>query len=540
VIVTPLAWTELRDPPQELPRPKVSPRVSFPSEMKQTTDYGYVVYDLLLDAKGQPLSLAPHATLAVYERASKGDGYSNDGGKLWTWSPGRRDGKGVNTATTFAYIFNPASAAEKKPDAAPRLLEVSLVRIPVPKGKVPPDGWADRIETADLSVDEQGNVTAVKNAPTGLEEAFAVAVKNWRFAPARRAGAAVAAEVRAPFVMVSAWVEKPGEPRMQPRVISQVRPTYPYEMRASRMKGEVLVDFLVDIEGRVRNPFVVRSLNPSFDDPAIEAVRQWRFEPGRVGNRPVNTHMQVPVVFTLNETADGGQGPMTSSRKADLSKLPEEYRYDTPPRPIGTVRPVYPYAMLRAKKEGKAIVRYIIDQKGRVAQSTVSEASSPELGFALQAAVECFAFEPAIKAGKPGPAIQGYSQEFNRDAAWMIVSDEDVALLRREEKKPETILTLRDLDKRLRPLTQRSPRFPLAVKEDTAQGEAMIEFLVDEDGRARLPRIISATEPAFGYAAVQGVSTWRFEPPTRGGRPVVVRVQIPIAFKLPAPTPDKK
>lgn len=531
VIVTPLAWTELRDPPQELPKPKVAPRVAFPSELKQATDYGYVIYEVLLDSKGQTLGLSPHATLSVYERATRVE-------PTPTWAPGRRDGKPVNTATTFAYIFNPASAAEKKPDAAPRLLEVALVKAPRPKGAKPTDAFPDQVEMADLSVDEQGNVTAVKNAPAGMEQSFLTAARNWRFAPARRGGAATAAEVRAPFVIVTQSPDPDGKKQTQPRVTSQRHPIYPYAMRASNMRGEVLVDFIVDIEGRVRNAYVVRSLNPSFDDPAVEAVRQWRFEPGRVGDRPVNTHMQVPVIFTLDDTMDGGHGPMTENRKADQSKLPEQFRYDTPPRPIGTVRAVYPYALLKAKKEGKAVVRFIIDQKGRVVQSDLGESAAPELGRALQAAVECFTYEPAIKAGKPGMAVQAFMQEFNRDETWMIVSSEDLDLLRREEKKPETILLPGALDKKLTPLSQRPPRFPLSVKEETIRGATVIEFLVDEEGRARLPRIVSATEEGFGYAAVQAISAWRFEPPTRGGRPVVVRVQVPITFGPPAA--DKK
>ena len=37
------------------------------------------------------------------------------------------------------------------------------------------------------------------------------------------------------------------------------------------------------------------------DEKAIDAVRQWKFKPGRKGGRDVPTHMQVPIVFTLNE-----------------------------------------------------------------------------------------------------------------------------------------------------------------------------------------------------------------------------------------------
>ena len=524
--VSPLVWRMPYDAPNELPALKTRPAITVPEELRKTPDVGYVVYELLLDEKGKILAMSPHATLAAYERASRG------GPGEFVFAPGKREGKGVNTASTFAVIFNPASAAEKKPDATARLLEVAPVRLKPAKRVKLQESIPDRVESADVIVDASGKVTAIKNAPEGLARDFEIAARNWRFAPARKDGVAVASEIRMPFVVVTEDPEAMAEgKRTIPKVIRQQRPVYPFAMRASGMRGEVVVDFIVDIEGRVRTPYVVRSLNPSFDDPAIDAVRQWKFEPGRVADRPKPMHMQVPIIFQLDETYDGGTGPMTEGRRGDLSKLPEDYRYDTPPKPRGTVRVVYPYALLRAQKTGKAVVRYIVGKDGRVVGAEIGkETTAPELGLALRAAVECFTFEPALKAGQPCLAMQGFQQEFNRDFVWAIVSDEDVALLRREEKMPETILTLRDLDVPPAPLSRRPPRFPLAVAGKFPTGEALIEFLIDEEGRARLPRIVSATDEAFGYAAVQSVATWRFEPPTRGGKPVVARAQIPIGF----------
>jgi TonB family protein len=531
--ISPLAWRAPYDAPNELPVLKRKPSLAFPDELKKTSDPGYVIYDLVINAKGQTLALSPHATLAAYERASRGNN------ETFVWLPGKRDGNGVNTATTFAVIFNPSSAAEKKPDATPRLLEVAAVRVKAPKRAKNTETTPDRVAWADVTVDESGKVTDIKNAPAGLERAFVIAARNWRFAPARKAGVAIAADLRMPFVIVTEGAEEmsSGGKKIPPRVTYQKKPIYPFAMRRSGMRGEVLVDFVVDIEGRVRNPYVVRSLNPSFDDDAIDAVRQWKFEPGMVGERPVPTHMQVPVIFSLDETYGGGHGPMTEEKKGDVSKFPEEFRYDTPPQPRGTVRVVYPYALLRAQKKGKAVVRYIVGTDGRVLRAEVGETSAPEFGLALRAAVECFTFEAALKGGRPCLAMQGYQQEFNRDEIWQLVSDEDIALLRREEKKPETILTLRDLDGPPVALSRRPPRFPVSAK--AATGEALIEFLIDEEGRARLPRIVSATEDGFGYAAVQSVASWRFEPPTRGGKTVVVRAQIPITFSPPVKPNDR-
>jgi TonB family protein len=302
-------------------------------------------------------------------------------------------------------------------------------------------------------------------------------------------------------------------------------------MRANGMRGEVLVDFVVDREGRVRNAYVARSLNPSFDDAAVEAVQRWRFEPGRVGERPVSTHMQVPVIFELEGGFNKGSGPMENvGKKADLSKLPEAFRYDTPPQPIGTVRAVYPYELLRAGKTGRADVGYVIGSDGRVIQIIPSAASDPAFGRALTAAIEQFTYQPAVKNGRPSPSVQRFVQEFDRSPDWSLVNDGDTDLLRTEQKRPDRIFNLRDLDAPLKPLSRRPPVFPVSAPAEMNSGEALIEFLVDEEGRARLPRMVEATHEAFAYAAMQSIASWRFEPPQRGGRDVIVRVRVPLKF----------
>ena len=81
----------------------------------------------------------------------------------------------------------------------------------------------------------------------------------------------------------------------------QARPQYPFEMRRAGIAGEVLVDFIVDSNGDVRNAYSARSSQREFEAAAVQAVSKWKFRPGKKGGRAVNTHMQVPIVFTLNE-----------------------------------------------------------------------------------------------------------------------------------------------------------------------------------------------------------------------------------------------
>jgi protein TonB len=93
----------------------------------------------------------------------------------------------------------------------------------------------------------------------------------------------------------------PSQVDQMPAARVQARPEYPHAMRAEGISGEVLVDFIVDRNGDVRNAFAVSSSRPEFEAPAVKAVSRWRFTPGLKGGQQVAVHMRVPIVFSLQD-----------------------------------------------------------------------------------------------------------------------------------------------------------------------------------------------------------------------------------------------
>jgi len=85
----------------------------------------------------------------------------------------------------------------------------------------------------------------------------------------------------------------------QPLPRRQVPPEYPPALRTRGTTGEVVVDFVVDAAGNVQRAFAKRSSDPAFEEAAVKAVNQWQFEAGQKAGLRVNTHLQVPIVFTL-------------------------------------------------------------------------------------------------------------------------------------------------------------------------------------------------------------------------------------------------
>jgi protein TonB len=83
----------------------------------------------------------------------------------------------------------------------------------------------------------------------------------------------------------------------RPRAIFQRAPSYPSDLRKRNRRGTVYIVFQVDKQGKVVNPRVEKSTDPAFDRSALEAVRQWKFEPGTRNGEKVTFRMRVPITF---------------------------------------------------------------------------------------------------------------------------------------------------------------------------------------------------------------------------------------------------
>jgi protein TonB len=83
-----------------------------------------------------------------------------------------------------------------------------------------------------------------------------------------------------------------------PRLLRQVKPVYPSEAFVKKVEGTVLVEIVIDDQGRVARTRILQSI-PLLDAAALECVRQWVFAPALVRSRPVATLALAPVTFRI-------------------------------------------------------------------------------------------------------------------------------------------------------------------------------------------------------------------------------------------------
>lgn len=87
-----------------------------------------------------------------------------------------------------------------------------------------------------------------------------------------------------------------GGPVRPPKKLADVRPAIPEDAARAGVRGVVIMEITIDVDGTVKDARVLRSI-PLLDGAALDAVRQWRYEPTVVDGRPLTVIMTVSVLF---------------------------------------------------------------------------------------------------------------------------------------------------------------------------------------------------------------------------------------------------
>jgi periplasmic protein TonB len=75
-------------------------------------------------------------------------------------------------------------------------------------------------------------------------------------------------------------------------------------MRREGLSATVVVEFIVDADGRVLEPAVTETTHTAFNDAAVAGVARWKFRAGQRGGRKVNVRMRVPIQFRVVDFTD--------------------------------------------------------------------------------------------------------------------------------------------------------------------------------------------------------------------------------------------
>jgi TonB family protein len=87
-------------------------------------------------------------------------------------------------------------------------------------------------------------------------------------------------------------------------VIKRVEPEYSSEARAAKLDGTLTVYVYIDTSGKPSDVQVIQGLGMGLDEKAIEAVKQWEFQPATLAGMPVESAQGVELTFRLGAESE--------------------------------------------------------------------------------------------------------------------------------------------------------------------------------------------------------------------------------------------
>jgi len=348
-----------------------------------------------------------------------------------------------------------------------------------------------------------------------------------------------------------------------PKLVKMVEPVYPVEAKKAGISGIVVVEAAVDVNGRVVNVKILKSI-PGLDQAALDAVKQWVYEPMLVNGKPRPVVFSTTIRFVPADEGtgvsggveggveggivggveggvlggvEGGVTEVSPAAKAKAMQEREEFEKGAvraigdikPPRLIKAVEPVYPEIARQAQVEGVVIVEARTDEKGNVEDARILR-SIPLLEQAAIDAVKQWKYEPAIINGKPQKVV------FTVTVRFMLKTgnkEKDLERFAQGAVKAEGAIPPPKLIKVVDPV------YPEIARQAKVEGVVILSAKTDATGHVQDVMILRSI-PLLNQAALDAVRQWVYEPLVINGvaKPVVFTVTV--RFQLPEKDKTKK
>lgn len=178
---------------------------------------------------------------------------------------------------------------------------------------------------------------------------------------------------------------------------------------------------------------------------------------------------------------------------------------------------------------GEADLALEVDRDGHLVDCLAVAYTRMEFAAAALQAVHAWRFDPIGEGGLRSGWVAEVKLDFRVDGIRVVVDNPEHPAGKLKILTPDDT---RFAYHAYRPSElDRMPQLVHFVPpSSSAPGVARVEFYVDPQGRVRLPGIVQASNAEVGAAALAAVRQWQFEPPLRGGRPVLIRVTQELRF----------
>jgi TonB family protein len=316
----------------------------------------------------------------------------------WRYHPATRDGQPVEVTSTVDVSFN-LSDGGGTPNRRCRPVQMLFEKVPplsapvpVSASSAPVPGTKNGSVTLEFTLYESGiprdiQVLHAPDPETG--DAIAKSFAEWKF----QGMGAAAATGRVRFVIGDGdedsklplypgtllpeaapanaappppdSVFKAGGDVSVPSLISKANPEHSEEASKLAVSGTVVLAIVVTREGRATLSRVVKPLGFGLDQKAVDALRDWRFQPGMKDGQPVNVSAQVEVNFRsgLGAKTDWNPSGMVFDGLDPLSA----------PIPVSGER-----LTKQSPQDGRITLEFALDKTGIPGNIRILQASDPD------------------------------------------------------------------------------------------------------------------------------------------------------------------
>jgi len=348
----------------------------------------------------------------------------------------------------------PVVVAAGKPGIPQRVSAGTMAGLAIaqPQPVYPVEAKADRVQGVVVLHARISKTGAIKNVqvvsgPPPLLVSAIDAVRQWKYKPYMLNGEPTAvdttininfalndsaatqpqAELPTPALALPVWkgvasttnaLRKIGGNVSAPVVTYTVVPDYSEEARKAKFMGVVLVNMIVDQYGRPQNVHVLRGVGMGLDEKAVEAVKQYRFNPAMEDGEPVPVSLNVEVNFQIFDkpepkVAGATPNPPTTVNASSPVQVASFDYGGVPvrkvgggvssPVPIQVSQPDYTKEARKAKLKGIVLVGLIVDSQGLPQNVQVIRGIGLGLDEKAVEAVKEYKFRPAMLDGSPVP-----------------------------------------------------------------------------------------------------------------------------------------
>ena len=313
-----------------------------------------------------------------------------------------------------------------------------------------------------IVIDGNGEVQRVEilqgdKAHPPSNSAVADAVRQWRYEPFLLDGKPVPVRttvfLRLPRAEAVGTTSSHGSPHPEPtvdepihvgtnvmadRLIHRVDPEIPPGLESDGPLGLIILSIVVGKNGEVQEVTVVRGDkgDSRLNSAAVDAVRQWRYEPYVFQGKPII--VRTTVLLRMPKSESAVEEPVRVGGRIMESRL------------IHRVEPEYPAELKEARPSGQVMLSIVIGKNGEVQHVEVlrGDEGNPGLNSTAANAVSQWRYKPFLLNGIPVPVRTTVVVRFPHDA--FVPQSPNIPNQTRSQIRPKLESALKEADRAIR------------------------------------------------------------------------------------------